>query len=173
MAPSDTSWKFLHWSNLQKCEKVPFLPIFRVQTVKKKVRGRRSDNFEAITSVMAFPQILEPLQCKIVFNRYLGIGRSNTKKSKKQGAFYFEFCFWEDLPHPVNRSPTHSTGPQTPFPTDISLSVAQIRKFQKTRCIFFNFASGRTLLTQSTGPQPIQPVPKHRFLQISRYRLLK
>merc|ERR1712208_104340 len=25
--------------------------------------------------------------------------------------------------------------------------------------LFFNFASGRTLLTQSTGPQPIQLVP--------------
>ena len=36
-----------------------------------------------------------------------------------------------------------------------------------------NFASGRSLPTQSTGPQPIQLVPKHRFLQISQYRLLK
>ena len=90
------------------------------------------------------------------------------------------------------------------FSTDISVSVAQIKKFQKTRCIYFqiwllgrpsppsqlvpnpfnwspntvfyrylcigrsnkknsknkvvlfsNFASGRTLPTQSTGPQPI------------------
>ena len=38
MAPSDTSWKFMHWSNLQKCKKVPFLPIFRVRTVKKSKR---------------------------------------------------------------------------------------------------------------------------------------
>ena len=42
MAPSDA----LHWSNWQKCEKITFLPIFRVPMVKK-VRGRRSDNFEA------------------------------------------------------------------------------------------------------------------------------
>ena len=39
--------------------------------------------------------------------------------------------------------------------------------------LFFNFASGRTILTQSTGPQPIQLVPKHSFLQISLYRSLK
>ena len=33
-----TSWKFLHWSNWQKCEKIPFLTIFRVPTVKKSKR---------------------------------------------------------------------------------------------------------------------------------------
>ena len=74
---------------------------------------------------MAFPQILEPVQCKIVFNRYLAIGRSNHKISKNKVV------------------------------------------------LFSNFASGRTLPTQSTGPQPIQLVPKHRFLQISLYRSLK
>ena len=37
------------------------------------------------------------------------------KKFKKQSAFIFEFCFWEDPSHPVNRSPTHSAGPQTLF----------------------------------------------------------
>ena len=39
---------------------------------------------------------------------------------------------------------------------------------QKTRCIFSssNFASGRTLPTQSTGPQPIQLVPNHCFYMI-------
>ena len=50
------------------------------------------------------------------------------KKLKKQSPFIFEFCFWEDPPHPVNWSPTHSTGPQTLFFTDISVSVAQIKK---------------------------------------------
>merc|ERR1712208_210156 len=48
--------------------------------------------------------------------------------------------------------------------TDISVTVVQIKTFHKTRCIFFsNFASGRTISTQSTGPQPIQLVPKHCF----------
>merc|ERR1712208_75585 len=32
------------------------------------------------------------------------------------------------------------------------------QKIQKTKSIFSNFASGRTLPTQSTGPQPIQLV---------------
>jgi len=60
------------------------------------------------------------------------------------------------------------------FLTDISVSVAQIQKNQKNKVHFIsNFASGRTFPTQSTGPQPIQLVPKHRFLQISRYRSLK
>ena len=52
------------------------------------------------------------LQGRTVFNRYLGIGRSNRKISKSKVV------------------------------------------------VFFNFASGRTLSTQSTGPQPIQLVPK-------------
>ena len=41
------------------------------------------------------------------------------KKIKIKSPFIFEFCFWEDPPHPVNWSPTHSTGPQTLFFTDI------------------------------------------------------
>merc|ERR1712105_322552 len=51
----------------------------------------------------------------------------------------------------------------------ISVSIAQIKKIQKLN----SFASGRTLPTQSTGPQPIQLVPKNCFLQISQYRSLK
>ena len=123
---------------------------------------------------------------------------------------------------PVLWRPPKSRNPYNvkPFLTDISATVAQIQKFQKTRCIFFefwfwsapsqlvsnpfnwspntvfyrylgiscsnpnnsknkvhffssNFASGRTLHTNSTGPQPIQLVPKHCFLQICQYRLPK
>ena len=51
-----------------------------------------------------------------------------SKKLKKQGGLIFKFCFSEDPPHPVNWSPTHSTGPKTPFFTDISVSVSQIKK---------------------------------------------
>ena len=39
--------------------------------------------------------------------------------------------------------------------------------------LFSDFGCGRTLPTQSTGPQPIQLVPKIRFLQISQQRSLK
>ena len=60
-----------------------------------------------------------------------------SKKFKKLGAFFFGFWFWKDPPHPVNWSPTHSTGPQTPFFTDISATVAQIQKIKKTRSIYF------------------------------------
>ena len=45
-------------------------------------------------------------------------------------------------------------------------------KISKNEVHFFsNFGSGRTLPTQSTGPQPIQLVPKHcfyRYLSIGR-----
>ena len=85
------------------------------------------------------------------------------QKIKKRGAFIFGFWLWEDPPHPVNWFPTHSTGPQTPFFTDISATVAQIKKSKNEVHLFSNFASGRTLPTQSTGPQPIQLGPKHRF----------
>ena len=44
----------------------------------------------------------------------------------------------------------------TSYLTDISVSVAEIKKIKKKQgAFFFNFASGRTLPTQSTGPQPI------------------
>ena len=58
-----------------------------------------------------------------------------------------------------------------------SVMVAQIKKIQKTKSIYF-----RILLlggpvnwspTHSTGPQPIQLVPKNCFLQKSQYRSLK
>ena len=46
--------------------------------------------------------------------------------------------------------------------------VALIEKFQKTKSIYFQIlVPGGPLPTQSTGPQPIQLVPKHRFLKIS------
>ena len=37
------------------------------------------------------------------------------------------------------------------------------KKLKNKVHLFLNFASGRTLPTQSNGPQPIQLVPKHRF----------
>ena len=59
------------------------------------------------------------------------------KKFKKQSPFIFKFWFWVDPPHPVNWSPTQSTGPQTPFFSDISVMVALIKKIQKTKSIYF------------------------------------
>ena len=65
-----------------------------------------------VTAVIRPYENPRALQGRTVFNRYLGIGRSNRKISKSKVV------------------------------------------------VFFNFASGRTLSTQSTGPQPIQLVPK-------------
>ena len=98
-----------------------------------------------------------------------------SKNFKKQSGFIFEFCFWEDPPHPVNWSPTHSTGPKTPFFTDISVSVAQIEKFQKARWFYF-------LILLLGGPSPpSQLVPNpfnwspnnvfYRYLCIGRSNL--
>ena len=105
---------------------------------------------------MAFPQILEPLQCKIVFNRYLAIGRSNQKNSKNKVHLFSNFASGRTsqlVPNPFNWSPTHSTGPQKLFFTEISVSVAQIKKIQKTRWFYF-----RILLLGGPSP-PSQLVP--------------
>ena len=63
-------------------------------------------------------------------------------------------------PHPVNWSPTHSTGPQKPFLTDISVMAAQIKKFQKQGGFIFEFCFWEDpphpvnwSPTHSTGPQ--------------------
>ena len=98
------------------------------------------------------------------FNRYFSNGRSN-KKIKILSGSIFKFCFWEDPP------PTQSTGPQTLFFTDISVSVAQIKKNKSTYFWIALLGGRRTLPTQSTGPQPIQMVLKHffyRYLGIGR-----
>ena len=76
------------------------------------------------------------------------------KKIKKQSPLIFEFCFLEDPPHPVNWSPIHSTGPQKLLFTEISVSVAQIKKNQKTKFIYF-----RILLLGGPSP-PSQLVPQ-------------
>ena len=59
------------------------------------------------------------------FNRYLSNGRSNRKNKKNKVHFCFEFCFREVPPHPVNWSPTHSTGPQKLF-----LQISQYRSLK-------------------------------------------
>merc|ERR1712001_476813 len=72
----------------------------------------------------------------------------------------------QPVPNPFNWSPTHSTGPQKLFFTEISVSVAQIKKNQKNFVhLFLNFDSGRTIQlvpnpfnwsqTHSTGPQKL------------------
>ena len=149
---------------------------------------------------MAFPQILEPLQCKTCFNRYLGNGRSNPKNSKNEVHFFRILLLGgpsppsQLVPNPFNWSPN------TVFCRYLSNGHSN-KKIKKTRCIFyrimllggpsppsqlvpnplnwspntvfckylsnghsnkknskyevhllFNYASGRTLSTQSTGP---------------------
>ena len=47
-----------------------------------------------------------------LFSTDISVSVAQIKKNKKQGAFIFKFGFWEDPPHPVDWSPTHSTGPQ-------------------------------------------------------------
>merc|ERR1712110_123308 len=104
---------------------------------------------------------------KLIY-RYLSNGRSNPKKIKKKRCIFLKFCFWEDPPHSVNWSPTHSTGPQTPFFTDSSVSVAQIQKNQKIRCIFFRIL----LLGGPTPPSQHVPNPFNWSPNILFYRYL-
>ena len=81
-----------------------------------------------LTSIMAFPKILEPLQCKTVFNRYISNGRSNQKISKAEVIFFLNFASVRTPPTQSTGPSTQSTGPQTLFLTDITVTVAQIRK---------------------------------------------
>ena len=93
------------------------------------------------------------LQCKTVFNRYLSNNRSIKNFLQKTKCIYFRILVLDGPPHPVNWSPSHSTGPQTLFLTDISVTVAEIQKFQKTKCIYFQ-------ILVLGGPSPSQLVPK-------------
>ena len=68
-----------------------------------------------------------------------------SKKFKKRGAFIFEFWLWEYPPHPVNWSPTHSTGPQNPFfYRYLSNGRSNPKNSQNEVHLFSNFGSGRT-----------------------------
>ena len=75
-----------------------------------------------------FPKSLNPYNVKPFLTDISVMVAQIQKIKKTRCIFFFEFCFWEYPPHPVNWSPTDSTGPQTPFFTDILVSVAQINK---------------------------------------------
>ena len=64
---------------------------------------------------------------------------SQIQKLQKTGSSFFRILVLgrpsppsQLVPNPFNWSPTHSTGPQKMFFTEISVSVAQIKKIQKT-----------------------------------------
>ena len=84
-----------------------------------------------------FPKSLNPYNVKPFLTDISVMVAQIQKIKKTRCIFFFEFCFWEYPPHPVNWSPTDSTGPQTPFFTDILVSVAQIQIIKKTGCILF------------------------------------
>ena len=115
------------------------------------------------------------LQVRTVFNKYLGIGRSNQKISKYKVHLFSNLASGRTLP-------TQSTGPRTiqlvpkhQFFTYISVSVAQIKKIKKTRYIYFQI----WLLRGPSPPSQLVPNPFNWspntafFLQISLYRSLK
>ena len=112
---------------------------------------------------MAFPQILEPLQCKIVFNRYLSISRSNQKISKNEVVLFSNFAFGRTLPTQSTDPQPIQLVPKPCFNRYLSNGRSNKKNSKNKVYLFSNFAFGRTLPTQSTGPQPIQRVPKHCF----------
>ena len=71
------------------------------------------------------------------------------------------------VPNPFNWSPN------TVFYRYLCIGRSNPKNSKNKLHFIFNFASGRTLPTQSTGPQPTQLVPKNSFLQKSLYRSLK
>ena len=64
---------------------------------------------------------------------------------------------WEDPPHPSQLVPipTHSTGPQKLFFTDISVSVAQIKKEEKKSIYFQILLLGVICIIQSAFIQSV------------------
>merc|ERR1711947_48146 len=106
------------------------------------------------------PIQLVPKNC---FYRNLSIGRSNQKNSKNLVHLYsnFDLCRTIQLvPNPFNWSPTHSTGPQKLFFTEISVSVAEIKKIKKTKFIYFRILiQGGPVNWSPTHSTGLQPIP--------------
>ena len=83
-----------------------------------------------------------------LFSTDISVSVAQIKKNKKTRCIYFQIWLLggpsppsQLVPNPFNWSPIHSTGPQTPFFTDISASVAQIIFFFNLH-FFSNFGSG-------------------------------
>ena len=85
---------------------------------------------------------------------------------------------------PPNWSPSHSTGPQTPFLTDISVTVAQIKTFKKQSAfvflisvlLIFNIAickitMAMTPATQRAPSRQSHPQRNRHELPLIRYQL--
>merc|ERR1712212_906489 len=95
------------------------------------------------------------------------------------GLFLFVWAMFLDTQ--VSLAPTHVSKLVSPSHFRISnlwsVTVAQIKKIQKTKSIYFRIlvlgGPVNWSPTHSTGPQPIQLVPKNCFLQKSQYWLLK
>ena len=88
------------------------------------------------------------------------------------GIFWTSFAEWPtcvmastQIPEPLQC--------KTVFNRYLSNGRSNPKKSKNEVHFISNFASGRSLPTQSTGPRPIQLVPNTVFLQISQYRLLK
>ena len=78
------------------------------------------------------------------------------------------------VPNPVNWSQTHSTGPQIVFLTDISVSVAQMKKNPETKSIYFRtLPLGRPSPPSQLVLNPFNWYQTPFFLHISLYRSLK
>merc|ERR1712105_205847 len=142
-----------------------------VAQIKKIKKVHLFSNFACGRTLPTHSTGLQPIQLvpKNCFYRNLSIGRSNKKFSKNLVHLFSNFDSGRTsqlVPNPFNWSPTHSTGPQKLFFTDISVSVAQIKKNSKNLVhLFSNFDSGRTSQlapnpfnwspTHSTGPQKL------------------
>ena len=82
----------------------------------------------------ALSSVIVRRRCPSVPHSDISSYLAQIKKFQKTKCIYFWILVQGGPPHPVNWSPSHSTGPQTPFLTDISVTVAQIKKIQKTKC---------------------------------------
>ena len=84
------------------------------------------------------------------------------KKFKKQSAFIFEFCFWEDQstgPQPIQLVPSpFNWSPKTVFYRNLSIGRSNQKNSKNLVHLFSNFDSGRTLPTSQLVRNPFQSV---------------
>ena len=119
------------------------IPVVVVQIKKFKNKVHSFSNFASWRTHPTQSTGPKPIQLVprhlFFFTDISDIGRSNPKNQKKRFNWFFEFYFWEDPPHPVNWSLTHSTGPQTPFLKISWYRSLKSQKFWKQVASYFEF----------------------------------
>merc|ERR1712208_31456 len=138
-----------------------YLSIGRSNKKKSKSNIHLIFNF---ASGRTFPtQSTGPQKCFLQISQCQSL---KSKKFKRQYQFIFKFCFLQDFLHPVNWSPTHSTGPKPIklVPKQCFLQISQYRSLKSKK-----FKKQSPLIFEFCFPNPFNWSPKLFFTDISVY----